>query len=658
MNMALHQVLPEQEENPFVSFNSAGEGKSRLYDEIWDFTALAQPKREVRFTGVDLTHRHNIQRLTAQYMQHKIAQSSANHFTVHALARFKDKLWGIAKHWGKSDYSLLSHDWEWRDCKASLKGKYGIETLKAFAGIINALHDLGVTSRHTTEREMVVLKHVEKTEQQHVAFPPAMHAHWLTAAVEIVEKYHPYRQEISTCMMEYTRQMLAIYDQHLVESGTTDFTHDEQVKTSARCCRAARKIEAGSSVPGLKCDSDATFVSRLVMASFMVVGLFSGARKTELVSMNPKSYQIKDGIPVLMGLTSKGNEGQPITAVWQTHPIAKQALELAYDATQYARELHKVILSRHRAKGRIDEDRYQRAMVELGAAFIPAALRNTAFDGQLRTSYHLSSIDKSFNAERYFQPATADDVREFDLLNPSRAGELEVGGYSTKFSPHDMRRSFAVFLVRNKLGNLLTIKHQFKHKNLSMSGWYANNAELARMEGIMLDGELTAMFDEAMEDVAVDALDEVYNESSHLSGVEGERIAKSKEEALRRGETILLSRSELRALVRSGDKSIVMLPTGSYCTNPTCERLCSISQFHTESKPCEHEIITDRGARIKAREHRSLVESFREMNAMEDYALSSILEGERQKILYLEQTLTQHNIDFEPFKDEIKAVMA
>ena len=57
-----------------------------------------------------------------------------------------------------------------------------------------------------------------------------------------------------------------------------------------------------------------------------------------------------------------------------------------------------------------------------------------------------------------------------------------------------------------------------------------------------------------------------------------------------------------------------------------------------------------------ARERNELIKSFRELNAMCDYALSSILAGYEEKILVIENTLKSHNINFEPFKDRIEAL--
>ena len=158
----------------------------------------------------------------------------------------------------------------------------------------------------------------------------------------------------------------------------------------------------------------------------------------------------------------------------------------------------------------------------------------------------------------------------------------------------------------------------------------------------------------AFEAAAVDAWDDIHNISETLSGAEGERIAKSKVERLAKGEEIVMLRSELLALVRSGDKPIVLLPTGGYCTNSNCERLCSLMDI--VEAPCSHKIITDKAAKRLSRERDNLIASFRSINDMEDYANELILDARKKKIQSIEPILIKHNIPFDSFNDEIKAV--
>ena len=234
---------------------------------------------------------------------------------------------------------------------------------------------------------------------------------------------------------------------------------------------------------------------------------------------------------------------------------------------------------------------------------------------------------------------------------------MKIGGSLPKLSLHDLRRSFAVFMIRSRLGNLQTIKYQLKHKNINMSDWYANNAELARIEDLLIDNDLMNEVNTAMQTLAVEAFDDIYNGSENLSGGGCHSVIKEKEKALGRGETIVLSRNELESLVQNGTKSIVLLPTGGYCTNSSCERLCSIESFSAENKPCIHLIVTDKGAKQMAAQRKRLIEAFECMNEMDDYAYSRILVGYSVKIRHIEHTLKAHKINFDPFIDSIKALV-
>ncbi|MDD1830148.1 hypothetical protein LRP52_49370, partial [Photobacterium sp. ZSDE20] len=314
--------------------------------------------------------------------------------------------------------------------------------------------------------------------------------------------------------------------------------------------------------------------------------------------------------------------------------------------------------------GQLTKDKYNAMLQDLESAFISSEL---PYDSEViinkkSLKYSIDGAGDALNMNEFNITATAEDVEEFDLLNPDRAGSLKVGGGLPKLSPHDLRRSFVVFMVKNRLGNALTVKYQLKHRNINMSNWYANYSELARTNQLLMDAQLMSDFDEAIESSAVDAWDEIYNVSDTLSGAEGERIAKerpellakNKAERLAQGEEIVMSRSELLALVRSGDKSIVLLPTGGYCTNRNCERLCSLMDI--VEAPCEHKVVTDKAAKRLSRERDNLIASFRAINDMGDYANELILDARKKKIQSIEPTLVKHSIPFDSFNDDIKAV--
>lgn len=193
-------------------------------------------------------------------------------------------------------------------------------------------------------------------------------------------------------------------------------------------------------------------------------------------------------------------------------PNCKKALELAYDMTEYSRNLHKESLENALCDGAISRDKYDLSISELTSSFIGLKLNK-----EIRESYLLDTSN-GLNIEDIDIMASDEDIEDFEILNPSWEGKLLLNGTLPKFSPHDLRRSFVVFLVRNNLGNLQTVKYQLKHKNINMSDWYANNAAIARMEGVLLDQELFNMVQEESQELAVDVFDDIYNESEVLSG--------------------------------------------------------------------------------------------------------------------------------------------
>ncbi len=640
----------------YISFDENGDGLSCVHDSVWDFAALEQSTKKVRFTGIkDLTHRANAQRYIAALHDHLKLKSTTKEASINKLMHAANTLSSFVKQCDLSDLSSLSNDRVWRDFKIDLKGRYAKASLENFSSIMNTFADAKLCERRFPRSEYIPLAIKGYPCQQAIAIPPSMHAQMLQDLVRTVDTYYPHRYAISKAAGEYFADAQEELERERKKHGTDELTRRVIRNAYQRVKRRRIKSAKFCNIPNLDLSIQGEWVTNLVCKCYMVVGLFSGARDRELLTMTPGKYEKISGVPTIKGSKTKGNAGRAATRAWVTHPIALKALELAQEVTQFARKVHLSVLEKNKARDMYSVGEYNQLKKELRNTFITVSL--TSYNMKIKRARYLTDdMGKNMRLDMFNFKATEEDIREFDLLNPARFGDLELGGTLPKLTPHDLRRSFAVFMVRNRLGGLQTIKRQFGHENLQMSGWYANNADLARIEDLLLDSELMDMCDEAMEDAAVDALDEIYNASGVLSGRQGDRISKNKEDALRRGEQMYLSRSELRAFVRSGEKSIVMLPTGAYCTNPSCERLCTVGFFNSDSKPCEHQVVTDRSAKVQAKERLYLAESFRGMNDLNDYALSSILSGMKQKILYLEQTLKVHNIEFEPFTDKINVV--
>lgn len=658
MSKQLIQLRQELAENPYVTFDSDGEGVSRVFDVEWDFHALNQSEKTISFGAIDEKYRHEIQSYLYGLIQwQKEISNSNSHAAVSSLIRTRVKLNTIATRWGKSDFSLLSSEREWKKCAKALYGFGSESTYRGLAVCINSLNKAGLVTRYVHKREYIHWVKPDADEGQAIAFPEAIHVSILKTVVEFVETYHPYRHQISAAMEKLYTYQDEMFNAELKELDVSALNERQMKNFCLRMSRKTSKWPERQAIPNFSFKRRGNWLGKLLRICFICVGLFSAARREELLSMNKESYDDSlAAVPKVSGFSTKGNKGEKIYTTWNTAPIAKLALELAFDATQAARKYSLERLDDGYQNGQLTKDQYNTKKQDLESAFISSDIPydSDVLINKASLKYRVDGADGALNMKEFNITATAEDVDEFNLLNPERAGSLKVGGGLPKLSSHDLRRSFVVFMVKNRLGNALTVKYQLKHRNINMSNWYANCSELARTNQLLMDTKLMSEFDEAIESSAVDAWNEIYNVSDTLSGAEGERIAQNKAERLAQGEEIVMSRSELLALVRSGDKSIVLLPTGGYCTNRNCERLCSLMDI--VEAPCEHKVVTDKAAKRLSRERDNLITSFRAINDMGDYANELILDARKKKIQSIEPTLVKHSIPFYSFNDDIKAV--
>ncbi|QIR06632.1 hypothetical protein [Salinivibrio costicola] len=658
MSEQLIQLRQELAENPYVTFDTDDKGVSRVFDLEWDFHALNQNKKTFSFGHIDEKYRHDIQSYLYALMQwQKKSSSSDSHVAVSSLINYRNKLNTLATRWGKSEFSLLSSEREWKKCTRKLEGVGCLSVCRHLASIINALNKVGLVTRYVHKREYINWVKPDAGDGQAIAFPEVISVSILKIVVEFVETYHPYRYQISEAMEKLYTYQDEIFNAELKALGMSTLTTRQMNTLLMKVHRVTKEWPERTAIPNFSFNRKGNWLGRLLRMCFICLGLFSAARKEELLSMNKDSYDDSlAAVPKISGFSTKGNKGEKIYTTWNTAPIAKLALELAFDATQATRKYLLKQLDDGYQNGQLTKDQYNAKKKDLDSAFISPEIPYASGGLMNKTSlkYTIEGASDALNMKEFNITASAEDVNEFDLLNPDRAGSLKVGGGLPRLSPHDLRRSFVVFMVKNRLGNALTVKYQLKHRNINMSNWYANYSELARTNQLLMDTKLMSEFDEAIESSAVDAWDEIYNVSDTLSGAEGERIAKNKSERLARGEEIVMSRSELLALVRSGDKSIVLLPTGGYCTNRNCERLCSLMDI--VEAPCEHKVITDKAAKKLSRERDNLIASFRSINDMGDYANELILDARKKKIQSIEPTLVKHSIPFDSFNDDIKAV--
>lgn len=648
--------VPDYGENMPVSSYSDGSVESYIFDKKWKFSGAIQAgvggSTDVSFSQIDMKYRKYIQ-FTLAYIMDEYKQKNKTHPTIAQLQHWKNGLKFIAQNLGECNWNLLSDDRMFKQFKSSFSELVFKSSLSQTL-INNVVTTLGLLNSLNLCHRIVTIKNLNiqsiRPIKQHIAIPTNIYQQILNAAISTVESLHPYRHEISALM----NRIQTIHDEEKNRKDSSSSPSQINDRTRNRI----RKI--GHNIPDFKLTRDGTNISNILTPCAIILLAFSGVRVGELNSFTKDSYEERKGengddICFLKGETTKTVDGIPKKEVWQTHSISKDALELAYDCTAYLRATYIDDVNKQYTEKKINLDEYKKTLRVLESVFLPVTL-----GGPKKTNYS-STAARSKNLKSYLEQlnikATKEDVDSFNTLNPSWHGELKEGQFLPKLSAHDFRRTFAVFFKRYGFGTTSTIKFQYKHRNINMSDYYGKNAQLQHFEDVLLDSDLIQLLHEEGVNFGVDMFDEIYNDSETLSGLGGERIAKDKFEKLSSGDMVYMTRTEIESLVRNGTLSIVKLPTGGYCTNSSCSRVCGIGEFSAEIKPCEHQVITDKEAKRTQRQNKRLIKTFRDLNNG-DPMMKSILVGVKQKIKRNESLIINHGIKVTAFEDNIKGIIA
>jgi hypothetical protein len=623
--------------------------------EKWDFSSThvvgVRYSLTLSFSATNPEYVKGIQDALYKFY-HDSKKKKGVYLSVRYMDKMKTALQHIADCLGSTEWRDLDNRRNWKSFLRKLKNKnLSSGSINPLLSALNKLSDVGELKSYVDANE--VRKCVSGKElQQHVAIPHNLYQCMMNHSLSMVEKYHPYRHEISKAMGEaYDIQKRVQAGEKIVTEGRGSGRKLGMAKDAIklRFNRAIKKIN--HDIPDFKIDLNAYDLADILTSCLIVVQGFSGVRIGEAVSFNKKSAEDKmvNGKPVIVltGETTKGNDGKPKVVTWQSHSVAKTALELAYDMMESTRAFYHERVNEKEMQGKTAE-LIQHMLRQLESSFlVPKAIQQNSDNYIFNPQNALKRFIKNLGYN-----ASLEDVEEFNMLNPTREGQLKVGGTYDDLSSHDFRRSFAVFFVRYGFGTASGIKFQFKHKNINMAGYYANNAVLAQMNDILMGDDILNDLEEAGIDLGIDIFDEIYNKSEHLSGDTGEEIMRERLDKLKSGQRIYMTRVEIEENIRRGNFHIIQLPSGAYCTNGSCDRMCGALQFRAEVKECGHKVVTDKGARIIAKQRDRLIAKFTNLNTG-DPLKSSILTGLKQKIQVEELTLKAHEIPYKPFNDDI-----
>ncbi|EHU5175298.1 hypothetical protein KY945_003899 [Vibrio parahaemolyticus] len=633
------------------------DAKDKSYHvEVWDFspshTVGVRYGLTLSFRSTKPEYVNGIQdALYKIYHDHK--DKNSNYLSVSNMDRIKNGLQHVADCLGSTEWRNLENNRDLKSFLRELKQKrLSLSRIQHILQSLNKLTGCGELNVYIDSKALLKCASSYKSKQ-YVAIPHRLYQRILSRALEVVETYHPYRHDISNVMSQaYDIQERLKSEERLITDGRGNGRAELSMSPRAIEQRVRRLCKSITpDIPDFDIRLDGSQLTDILVSCLIVTQGFSGVRIGEAVSFNANSADEiivnSKKVTVLTGETTKGNNAKPKTATWQSHPVAKAALELAYDMMAANRALYQQGVDEKERQGETKE-KINHIRRQLESAFLVPNATLQASDNYI---FNPKRAVKRFIRNLDYR-ATTEDVEEFNMLNPTREGELKVGGTYSGLSSHDFRRTFAVFFVRYGFGTASGIKFQFKHENINMSGYYANNAELAQMNDLLMDEDILEELKEAGIDLGVDIFDEIFNQSEHLSGAKGEAIMQDRMKKLEVGESIFMTREEIKENLRRGNFHIMQLPSGAYCTNGSCDRVCGTLSFRAEIKECEHKVVSDKGAKMIAKQRDRLIVKFTNLNTG-DPLKSSILTGLKQKIQVEELTLKAHEIPYQPFNDDI-----
>ena len=606
------------DEEIIISYDSKNQPYSRYLDDDW---VLLDKDITINFNQLSGEFKKTIKNIIYNLINKKSLRSLKSHLRnlMNSASTFENLIkMSLGKNYGDLDNPQIYNSVIYNAQAQGLRYK----TWKNLLLLIPVLKSEGFISRDIGKADDLAkyLAGNTKYSKQTMAIPEKIASVYFSEAIRVVELFHDDRQIIS--------KLYGIFISEINKTSRSEI-HIEA---------AARKVyKKFDKYTHIELDHTGSWLSGIRGACYTVIAAFTGCRDGEIRSLNLTSYEEKKYagmlIPILKGIDTKPNIGGARRAVsWVTIPAAKKAIELLWDSYQFAR-----VFWAEKVKDLSHPDEKKRYLKNVNALLVnfPAqtAINPKAGRGVIDNSLRIFAYSANYDA-------TLEDVKEFDLINPSRQGELKVGRVLIPH-PHAFRRTFAVYLVRNKLASLLDLKYQFKHMNIAMTSWYSNQAHVASYFDMMMDNGLQNEILGENNSYITDTLYYVYNEAETLAGPEGKRIL-----GLRAKSTsaIYLNREEIAQQVKEGRLSIIEHPTG-HCTNPRCDRVCDMTI-------CQYKLVTKEKAFELVQIRERLIDKF---SSMSDAKVNqpNILSKLYFEIRSIEKSLEEHSILHAKFKADI-----
>ncbi len=256
-----------------------------------------------------------------------------------------------------------------------------------------------------------------------------------------------------------------------------------------------------------------THRANLLSACFVCCAAFSGMRESELYELTQDSYYSAShngkSFHFLRAKTHKMGERH---TEWVVAPIVQKVIKLVAALTEHLRTQILASATTVREKS-------------LGSSlWLSQGQRST--EPKRISSWTLRLANYSRLAGLIVTQEDYDDCLRANPNSRERIKQHVQTGRHWKLSPHQFRRTLAYFTIKNRLGNAVAIKHQFKHLYLQMSEWYCEGGIPSRLHDVEVDTELQKMIDTAGHEQIAHKYWSWFQGSGVLSGSHGKDIMK------------------------------------------------------------------------------------------------------------------------------------
>ncbi len=253
---------------------------------------------------------------------------------------------------------------------------------------------------------------------------------------------------------------------------------------------------------------------------------------------------------------------------------------------------------------------------------------------------------------------TNEDLIDLKVSDPNLSFELNK---NYEFTPHQLRRSFAYYLIGFELCNFPQLKQQFSHVSMAMARHYAKNAskfQKIRHRERTLANEIDNERINQKARVYLNIYEKLANKE-RVAGGKGKEFAKSMIKTNRnlfkdKVDNDMLSLSYWKKQIRNQNRHLHAVAPGIYCTSTTCGLRTLVNLI--ECVDCKNDYIVDAvfaEAKRKEAEIHMLYD-------IENNELTSQTASESYiKIHAAERIMSDLGIDYEPivFPNEVRDLL-